>query len=235
MTANFDLSKTQRLHELALQSPRDESFAEDFLAAVPHASLTAPAPQALQGPDGFPYFRLALPKPGEAFEAFSVAHVAEHCTKAGLGAIVLGSVDDASAPLWVFSYGDLCSWRQFGDFHGDPLDVGARPQTEVLEAARQVMVGSPSEEFFPSYARAIVGRYLASVGVPRPPEVKLVMDPARNTRQLMLNYALEDFPDRARLNAIMRRLSWFLPRGRTVLLRVAALADGQWTPLDIAH
>lgn len=149
--------------------------------------------------------------------------------------MILARPDDPRRPLWVFTYGDLCAWRQFGDFRGDPLDRARRAEagTEIVQRERQVMVGAPSEAYLPAYARAIVGAYLVSVGVERP-AVRLVSDPARGAQDLMLSFGLADFPDRARLDAIMGRLSWFFPRGRSFLLRVDALADGPWTPLGSA-
>lgn len=238
MAQDLDLAKTQTLLELSNPAlERNESWREQFYAAAPRASLAAPMPQVLQGPDGFPYFRLAIPKPGVQFESFSITHVLEHCTNGGMGAVIVPSLGDPRNPLWAFTYGDLCSLRQFGDFFGDPVDRGARPagkpgvQEEVVDKGRQMLVGAPSEDYLPSYARIIIGKYLNAVGVPRQPGVKLVHDPQRGSPELMFNFGFEDFPDRARLNTIMGRLSWFFPRGRTLLLRVDSLASGDWTAL----
>ena len=217
----FDLNLTQKLAELFSVAPpqRDLAWRQAFFAAVPDASLRALSPQVIQGPDGFPYFALAMPKAGEPFEGFCVKHVLDACLAQGFGAAIFG--EPAAPPAWVFSYGDLSSYKGYGRFEGDPADAPADlppgPHVETLKEGRKVFVGAPSEAFLPQAARAVLARYLKSLGVASP-GVALMFDPAMKPSQnLAFNLYRAQFPNPADYDRAMQSLLWFLPRGRGLI------------------
>ncbi len=125
----FDLDQTQRLAELIAIPPeeRDDNWPASFLAAAPNASLASFDPQIATGPDGFPYFQLALPDAG-AFTPFSIVHILNDSLQNGVGVVIHTSTRRDENPAWVFTLGDLVSYSLFQDFAGDPESLfGGRP------------------------------------------------------------------------------------------------------------
>jgi hypothetical protein len=217
-----DINLTQKLVELFSipMDKRDAVWQQSFHAAVPEASLRALNPQVIQGPDGFPYFALAMPKAGEKFESFCIAHVLDTCLNQGFGAVIFG--DPAGQPLWVFKYGDLSSYQSYKRFDGDPADepsgLSSGHHEEVVNEARQVLVGSPSESFLPLPARAVIRQFLSKRAGLAKPAVALVSDPAlKPNRNLVFNLYREHFKDPADFDCVMQQLLWFLPRRRGLI------------------
>jgi hypothetical protein len=132
-------------------------------------------PQIERGPDGFPYFQLAIPA-GGAFTPFSLSHVLPYVLEHGLGAVVYGEATRVNPPEWVFSFGALLGLQMFGtlDTEGtqDAALSGGAVVSETLETPRQILSGMPSEEFLPASARRALGRYLRA-----DPGVALIVDP----------------------------------------------------------
>jgi hypothetical protein len=212
--AKFDLAKTSETLRL-LQTPeqaRDAAWRARFYAAVVDASFAANPEQVMSGPDGFPYFVLVTPPTGVGFEPFCISHILEHCTDRGCG-IALNP--GPTGVDWVFKYGDLWSLRAYGRFEGDPSDEpGEGGGVEVVERGREIMVGQPSDEFFPSWARNVVRAYLQGIGVAQP-KVMLIMDEkVRPKRSLVFNFHAEDFGGHEAFQGELRRLHWFLPLNR---------------------
>lgn len=188
----FDLERTAELERL-FAVPRDEradTWREAFFVAVPDASLATTERQVEAGPDGFPYFVLRMPEPGP-FETFCVTHVLDACLENGFGIVVFGSAPD---PEWVFTYGDLWSFKETGQF------VVSTGETVTLKAQQEMLVGAPSETVLPSYARPVLRRALAAQGAPDP-TVFFVHVPAMDLGQA---FAFRPLPD-------PERLLWYLP------------------------
>ena len=212
--AKFDLAKTSETLRL-LQTPpqaRDEAWRAVFYAAVVDASFAANSEQVMSGPDGFPYFILRTPPAGVGFEPFCISHILEHCTEHGCGVALNPSPTNVD---WVFTYGDLWSLRVYGTFTGDPSDeAGEGGGREVVERGREILVGQPSDEFFPAWARRVVRAYLQGIGVAEP-KVMLIMDEkVRPKRSLVFNFHAEDFGGAEVFQNELRRLHWFMPRSR---------------------
>lgn len=190
----FDLEKTAELERL-FAVPREEradTWREAFFAAVPDASLETTERQVEAGPDGFPYFVLRMPQPGP-FETFCLNHVLDACLENGFGIAVQGS--DAE-PEWVFTYGDLWSFKQTGRFvvsTGEPVTITER---------RSASVGTPDETMLPAYARRVLGGVLRDAGV-SDPGVFLVQVPGMDP---LYSFAFHPVPENARW------LLWFIPR-----------------------
>lgn len=157
--ARFDLEATRELERLFAvpRESRDEAWVEAFYAAIPDASMTVGEHQVVKGPDGFPYFRLLLPEPETAFDAFCVTHVLDLCLEKGYGVVVMTG---EPRPQWAFPYGNLWSYREHGAF--------ALPPPEGDGLTGSALVASPSEAVLPAYARAVLRRELESQGASRP-------------------------------------------------------------------
>ncbi|MEO8876267.1 MAG: hypothetical protein ABI461_11815 [Polyangiaceae bacterium] len=231
--AAFDLAKTNALLELFAhpRDLRDDAWRAAFKEAVIDASLASPKEQVMRGPDGFPYFVLTRPPVAEEFTPFCISHVLGHCTSSGIGIVI---EPGEKGPEWVFSYGDLFSLRAYGSFAGDPVDQDAPgPKIEVLEKDRHVMVGSPSEEFFPAWARRVLSGFLKSAANIETPGVLVMVDPTRApSRNLVFNVHPEDFESQADFQKIMNMLGWFMPPKRScIALSKGALDPSQFQPL----
>ncbi|HEY2364861.1 MAG TPA: hypothetical protein VGH87_00700 [Polyangiaceae bacterium] len=224
-----DVSKTAVIAELFAtpRKERDDAWRAKFFDAIGTAAMTTTESQIMQGPDGFPYFVLAMPEPGKPFSPVCLADVLEHCTDSGVGMVV---APGEHGPEWVFTYGDLFSMRAYMTFEGDPADVEAArgPATEVLEKDTAVMVGTPNEEMLPPWARGVLASFLAQVGEVKEPSVLVMVRPSESSaRNLVFNIHPEDFSSPDEFGRVLRRLQWFLPRGRSVigLSRTSSLAS----------
>jgi hypothetical protein len=213
----FDLSKTQALQELfaVASDVRDAAWRQRFWAAVVDASLVSFQPQIERGPDGFPYFQLAIP-PGGEFTPFSLAHVLPYVLEHGLGAVVYGEATRANPPEWVFSFGALLGLQMSGtlDTEGtqDAALSGGAVVSETLAAPRQILFGVPSEEFLPASARPALGRYLREAGIADPGVALIVDFTLRPQQNLLFNVSAANFGgDEARFRSFLSRLRWFLP------------------------
>ena len=217
----FDLTHTQALVELFAtpREQRDDKWQRRFYAAIVDASMRAFDPQVEQGPDGFFYFALALPEPG-AFTPFSVSHVLEYVLDNGVGIAVFGAAGRSADPEWVFTYGDLLAYALYGDFEGDPAERGHQHDhhngiaVETVKERREVLVGSPSEQYYPKRAAAALARFMHErLNVPEP-EIKVIADPtACPSLSLAINLRPSDYGgDLERLGAAMRYVRWYLPR-----------------------
>jgi len=196
---------------------RDDAWRGRFYRAVVDASMRAFDPQVSVGPDGFRYFMLALPQPG-AFTPFCIPHILDYVLDNGCGISVFAS-EPPGDPEWVFSYGDVLAYFLYGDFDGDPAerahDHGPGGfSTEKLKEPRRVLIGSPSEQYYPKRATNVLTRFLHDrLGVARP-EIKVLADPTVcPTLSLAINVGSADYGgDATRLYEAMRYVRWFLPR-----------------------
>ena len=226
----FDLAQTQALADLFAEPReiRDETWREQFYAAVPDATLMTFEPQVCEGPDEFPYFQLAIPDPGPV-TPFCVTHLLEVALDNGLGIAIFGDSSRSEAPEWVFTYGDLLSYSMFGHFDGDP----AEPLSPGGGKQEQVLVAAPSEEYLPARARKAMGNFVRSMYHHPDPRIALVYDPqAPPSRNLMINLTHEHYDgDEDKLRAAVRFLSWYLPRTYSIRAMPAGWTDSNFVPL----
>jgi hypothetical protein len=216
----FDLTQTHALAALFAtpRDQRDDAWRRRFYAAIVDASMRASEPQVSQGPDGFPYFALGLPAAG-AFTPFCVSHILDFILENGCGVVVFGEAGPPAQPEWVFSYGDLVSYALYRNFEGDSNELThqhtpAGLSVEKVKEPRKILIGSPSEQYYPARAVAALARFLHDgLGV-ADPEIKVVVDPDLCPAQsLAINLRPADYGgDVERLGAAMRYVRWFLPR-----------------------
>lgn len=187
----FDLEKTAELDRLFAvpRESRDDTWVEAFYAAVPDASMRTGDGQVVNGPDGFPYFRLLVPEPATEFETFCVTHVLDVCLANGFGIVVMNA---EPRPQWVFPYGNLWSFKEHGAF--------VLPDEPAGEPGDKLLVGSPSESLLPDYARAALKKELAAQGA-NDPGVLVVHRPGASPERSL---AFAPMPD-------PQRVLWYLP------------------------
>lgn len=216
----FDLEKTHELVALFATSreQRDDAWRRRFYAAIVDASMRAFDPQVRAGPDGFFYFSLALPQAG-AFTTFCVSHILEYALDNGIGIAVFGSSGLSGEPEWVFTYGDLLSYALYGDFDGDPAERGHQHEpgglaVETVKEKRKILVGSPSEQYYPKRAAAVLAGFMRERLHVAQPEINVIADPtACPSLSLAINLRPADYGgDLERLGAAMRYVRWYLPR-----------------------
>ena len=191
----FDLEQTQRLAQLIAIPPeeRDASWPGQFLAAVPNASLASFDPQIVSGPDGFPYFQLALPDAG-AFTPFSIVHILEDSLENGVGVVIHTSTRRDENPAWVFTLGDLVSYSLFQDFAGDPKVYSVEEPPPDQNADRSLLRATPSETYLPIGARAAMGRFMRGPFEVPEPKIGLVTGAMLRPRtSLMVNLRARDY------------------------------------------
>ena len=210
--SRFDLAKTSELFRLCAipHEARDAAWLARFYAAAPDASLKGETPQAIAGPDGFPYFVLKLPEEGVPFEAYCISHIVDFCLENGLGAVLNPQKE---RPDYVFTFGNLWSWKATGQFVRE-LPPGAPPGVtkETVDGEREVLVAQPSEDFFPGFARRAVDRFLRHrLGVAEPGCFLLGDPTAIPTQSLVFNVFSDGFESEKDFANAMYFLRWYLP------------------------
>lgn len=205
----IDPDKTDTIVKL-LEIPegdRDGAWAMDFYNAVPEAALRVPEDnQVFNGPDGFPYLLLFIPPSGHEFHAVSIVKLLDLCLAQGAGVAIYP--EDAGKPLWVFTNGNLLSYKLYQAFDKrEPQGLPPVPRTPD----RQVMVSQPNENYLPAVARQNIKRFLDAHGVKDPSLFMMHDVTMRPPQQLVFNVFREDFPTPDHFNQVMNRLTWYLP------------------------
>jgi hypothetical protein len=221
-----DIEKTIELRDLFAvpAEQRDPVWRHKFYVVAPGAALTVLDPQIAEGPDRFPYFGLVMPATG-AFTPFSINYALEFVLDRGAGVAIFATPDRAAAPQWVFTYGDLVSYRLFGIFEGSATE------TAPVQSGGNILVAAPSEQFLPGYARRALGNFIRNVYRHPDPKVALIGDQS-GAQGLMVNLTAEQYNgDEGKLRAALRYLGWFLPRTYRVTAMPAGWSDSNFVPL----
>jgi hypothetical protein len=95
------------------------------------------------------------------------------------------------------------------------------------------MIGSPSELFFPTWARRVIDGFLKNAARLVTPAVLLMVDPTKSpSRHLVFNVHPENFSSLEDFQHIMNRLGWFLPARRScIALSGSAFDASAFQPL----
>jgi hypothetical protein len=246
----FDLGGTGILAELFATpaGERDGAWQEAFLDFAWTASVAFAEPQTFIGPDGFPYLRLDLPRPGP-FESQCLGNVAGDCLANGVGAAFFASPDDPpERPQYVFSFGLIDSLVRFDSPWGDPIDIeeanlpeapgafdveeGVSSRTRIVREAHQALVGAPSADFLPPHTARALAAYLEQVWGLDDPRVQLIVDmQLRPHRSLVIGRKRSELPEGAPIDDMPQKLLWFLTPQRSVMLMPEDWSLGQMTPL----
>ena len=197
-----------------LQTPdanRDDRWREGFFENVIDASFQMKEPPVIQGPDGFPYLALHSPDPYKGFEAFCICNLIEYVNTDGFGIVINPGLKD---PGWVFTYGELLTYRMFGVFE---VKTGKEQrqsfEKHALEREEQVLIGQPSEEFLPGVARVAIKRFLKEgFGVSDLGVFLMFRKEDNPPSQLVFSLFPDDFSNEEEFAGVFRAISWFLPR-----------------------
>ncbi len=215
-----DLDLTFKVYKLLAipHEKRTELWESEFLQAIILASFRAGDPQVTVGPDGFKYFNLFLPEPNQPFNCFVIDHMKDDFLLAdGLGVVINPR---SNAADWVFTYGDILNLKlnkAFYTYDLDSLFQGA-PEDEVLEEDSEALVGQPSEEYLPFYTRKLIADLLKQNGIEEPKMMLMMRKTSGGTgfkKELVFNLTPQQFPSEEIFRAVMRSISWYLPRGYT--------------------
>jgi hypothetical protein len=247
----FNLDDTNRLAQ-AMEVPReqrDSRWLDEFQGAAWNASIVLPTEPVFLGPDGMPYVRLELPPVGEAVETNCLSNLYVSMAEQGLGAAFFKNhTDPPEAAEYVMPTGILESLRAYGTWDGDPEDVAelsAGPQQHAggsgaesgiektdVETEREVMVGSPSENYLPKHTARLLYRHLTEGWKMEEPRIALVVDPQMTpTRNLVIGRKFSEFPDQDVAAQAARMLLWYLPPRRYLLLMPENWSADQMRPL----
>jgi hypothetical protein len=249
--ARFNLDDTNRLAQAMEvgREQRDSRWLDDFQAAAWNASVVLPTEPVFLGPDGMPYVRLELPPVGEAVETNCLSNLYVSMAEQGLGAAFFKNhTDPPEAAEYVMPTGILESLRAYGTWDGDPEDVAelsAGPQQHAggsgaesgiektdVETEREVMVGSPSENYLPKHTARLLYRHLTEGWKMEEPRIALVVDPQMTpTRNLVIGRKFSEFPDQDVAAQAARMLLWYLPPRRYLLLMPENWSADQMRPL----
>ncbi|HEX4582610.1 MAG TPA: hypothetical protein VH139_11135 [Acidobacteriaceae bacterium] len=247
----FNLDDTNRLAQAmeVAREQRDSRWLDEFQSAAWNASIVLPTEPVFLGPDGMPYVRLALPPVGEAVETNCLSNLFVSMAEQGLGAAFFkNNTDPPEAAEYVMPTGVLESLRAYGTWDGDPDDVAelsARPQQHAagsgpesgvektdVQTEREVMIGSPSENYLPKHTARLLHRHLTEGWKMEDPRIALVVDPQMTpTRNLVIGRKYSEFPDQEIAAQAARMLLWYLPPRRYLLLMPENWNAEQMRPL----
>jgi hypothetical protein len=211
---------------------RDDTWCGNFLNIAPTASLASFDPQIQNGPDTFPYFQLAMPDAG-AFTPFSIVHILEDCIENGVGAVIHTSMRREGAPAWVFTLGDLVSYKLFQDFNGDPKVYKNPDPPPADDVDRSILRAVPNDSYIPAGARAAMGRFMRGPYQHPDPRIGLVSGASLRPRQsLMVNLRRSHYDgDMTKIDAAMNYLTWFIPKSYSIMPLPDDWSDEEMLPI----
>ncbi len=218
--ADLDPAATRDVEQLLAvpEDERDPEWLRTFHAVVADAPLASQHPQLIQGPDGFGYFALELPPAGPLAEPYTIRHVQEPCTVGGFGCVVH---DREGRPAWVFRYGEMWALRAEGRF--DTRPEGDAGGSVTVEAGEQVLVGAPSDDVLPGWARTVLRIAVGHLDV-EVPMVGLVMRPGAVPERTLVLGPLGHVPTEQ-----LHHLTWYLPGHLGLIYDV----DGRWADASV--
>lgn len=216
-----DLEKTQVIATL-LEIPREErseSWVNQFLAALPLAAFRCGTPQLIAGPDGFPYFQLFVPAPGEEFQSYVMQEmIAGFLIERGYG-VVINPGAGAGQPDWVVTYGDILNYHLNGSFFTlDSLFSNSSNTEEEVSQGEEIMIGQPSETILPVQTRKLLKDFFELNGI-QDPKVMLMMRKNGEdlSQDLAFNITPERFESEEHYRNMMQTVTWYLPRHYSVV------------------
>ena len=187
---------------------RDDVWEKAFLSALPTAKVSMLTTEAQQGPDGWPYFLVST----EATDATEpLVKVLEWLSSRGIGLVINPQRD---APDYVLTYGMIWNFRERGEFLSPTRSVSAG--AIEIQPGAEVLTGAPTEQFLPSYARAILKQFLLDQGI-FAPKILLVSFDKSNYDLCFSLESLKSPPEKEHAG-IAEALAWFLPAHYAVSL-----------------
>lgn len=213
----FSLQKTESISGLLNIAPeaRDQQWLSQLLTDLPHASFRSGNPQIIAGPDGFPYFQLFLPQPGETFQNFIIdLMVPDFLLERGYGIVIN---PDGGHPDWILSYGDLLNYKLNGSFLTQDNSFN-QENDEELTAGEEVLIGQPSENILPVATRKLLKDFFELNGVEDPKVLLMMRKKGEDMQQdLAFNITPDKFDSETTFRNMMQTVTWYLPRHYSVI------------------
>ena len=210
-----DLQKTETIYRLVQvpHSERDIDWQKSLLENLAQASFRCGDPQVIKGPDGFPYFQLFLPEPGQSFQCFVIEKMKDDfLLQSGFGVLINPT---SSQVDWVLSYGDVLNFHLNKQFYTIAETAFSKAtDDEIIPENEQVMIGQPAETLLPLSTRQLLSNLLKANGVTEPKVLLLMRHTKKGdlSQDLVFNITPHSFPHEALYKSVMRSISWYLPR-----------------------
>lgn len=211
-----DLDKTSVIFKL-IQTPRherDEAWQNIFLDNIGQASFRCGDPQITTGPDGFLYFQLFLPEPNKSFQCYVIENMKDDfLLSSGFGIVINPAQNSAD---WVLTYGDILNYSLNKTFYTTTETTFSKStNNEIVKEDEKVMIGQPSETILPKQTRHLISEFLKLNGI-NTPKIALMMRHTQDengiSQDIVFNLTPNSFKDESTYNAVMRSISWYLPR-----------------------
>lgn len=214
-----DLNKTQALATL-LEVPREErseTWVSQFLADLPFAAFRCGTPQLIAGPDGFPYFQLYIPAPGEEFQSYVIHEmISGFLVERGYGVVLNPG---SGQPDWVLTYGDILNYHLNGNFFTlDSLFSNSSNASEEVAQGEEIMIGQPAETILPSQTRKLLKDFFELNGIQHPKVMLMMRKNGEEVSQdLAFNITPKFFESEEHYRNMMQTVTWYLPRHYSVV------------------
>jgi hypothetical protein len=204
-----DISKVDKMIQLfKVPNPRrDINWRNDFYNTVIDASFAAGNPQLIIGPDGFPYFSIFTPQPNVPFDSFCICNLLDKLINDGIGIAINPNNINVD---WIFSYGDLISYRYLGSFEVDQTKLP--PQEIHIPKGQAIVAGQPSEEYLPKIVRDNLRKFMETRLKIKHPGVFLFYKPGASRPDLVFSIFSDDYKNELMFRQIIKLISWYLPK-----------------------
>lgn len=214
-----DLKKTERLVDLCKipYEKRDENWVMQFLASLTGASFKSVDPHVINGPDGFPYFQLFFPSPGENFQCFVIEKMLSYLLENGCGIVIN---PDNQNPDWVLTYGDILNlYLTESIYTKDHNFTDPNENNEVLfQPNTEMFVGEPAETILPKITRNLLKEVLIHYGIPSPKVLLITHKVKGETKQdLAFNITADNFKSKDEFQNFMGYFSWYFPMHYSII------------------
>lgn len=228
-----DLEKTIVINNL-LTIPleeRNNEWVARFIDNIAEANLEVSEPEIIMSTEGFPYFNLRTVEAGENFQAYVIKQKLPILLKNGFGVAINTTKEN---PDWMFSYGDILNFAIRDEFYTDDHHFSPNNGDFIIGSDEEILVGQPSEDILPTYARHQIREFLNYSGVKNP----MVMLIARNytdeasvTQDLVFNITPKNFANEKEYKQAMNTISWFLPKHYSLVGLDTQAVDTGFQPL----
>jgi hypothetical protein len=202
----------ENLLELDIRQ-RDEAWGQAFMRALPNARVKVASPEAIQGPDGWPYIMVETGPEADD----QLTNVLAWLSTRGIGLVLNPS---KGMPDLALTWGMIWNYRERGEFMTQVpgVEMGKKPSRGRFELkdGQKVMAGPPSESYLPGYVRTVIKQFLLDQGI-FAPKVLMVSVDEMNYDLCFSIESLKSPPAHEHAN-IAEALAWFLPAHYSVSL-----------------
>ncbi|WP_051293134.1 hypothetical protein [Olivibacter sitiensis] len=210
-----NLANTSVLLEMSKVAPnkRNAAWQTKFVEHLAKASLKPSEPQVVTGPDGFPYFNLEIPRPGENFQSYCIEEmIDEFLLENGFGVVINASYGE---PDWILSFGDLINYSISKSFYSYQSMFNTHQDEEgSIAEEEEVTIGFPPNDILPQSLRYALREFFKANGLKQTVKVLLMGRKSNGNMvyDLVFNLTPAMFPNLDTFRAITQAMAFFLPR-----------------------